>query len=81
MYFHTNLEYLLKKKGLTNKKFGSMINKTGSTVGDYISNRSNPTFDGLIFMAKFFEIKIDDLIFIDLTVKEFNLVEESSVEN
>lgn len=66
MYFATNLSYLRKEKGLTQETIGRELGLTAQAIGLYESGDREPSFTNLIYLAKTFDVTIDELLIKDL---------------
>ncbi len=69
-YFPSNLGFLIKKNGLSRKEFGDVIDKTSGVIGFYIRGDSIPSLEVIINTARFFNISLDQLVRIDLTIED-----------
>ncbi len=67
IFLKSNIVYLTKQSGTTLKKI--QVNEVPSrTIEDLVyKDNPNPKMNTLIAIAKHFNIKIDDLLFTDLT--------------
>ena len=67
MRFHLNIKHLRKQLNLSQKKFGDLFGVGGGNISNYETKKSQPTLDGLIDIAKYFEVSLDDLVFKNLS--------------
>lgn len=67
MYLSQNLNYLAAKKRVNNANLAKLLNISRSQVGNYMSGSSVPKLEGVIELAKFFDVNIDDLLLKDLS--------------
>lgn len=81
MSFKDNLRYLRKINKLNQSEFGDLIGKTGAAVSEYEQGRSNPTYEALIKIADYFDVKIDDLVRGDLTENQTGKVKTPPLES
>ena len=56
------LRNLLEQREITQKKFANDLNIVPSTIGGYIQNKSEPNFETLKQIAKYFDVSIDYLL-------------------
>lgn len=70
MYFHSNVKHLRKKHGFNQKVLGELVKVNATQIGAYELGNSKPSFDGLLVLAKIFDISIDDLIFKNLALDQ-----------
>jgi len=63
----TNLKHLRKKKSLTQAQLAEKIGVKRSALGAYEEARAEPKLATLYAFANFFELRLDDLIRVDLT--------------
>lgn len=61
-YLNTNLKYLRKLHKESQAKLGAVINKKDSTIGNYEKGIRYPDYVDLYFIAKHYNVTIDDLI-------------------
>lgn len=66
-----NIKYLCLKNFLSQKDFGELFELGQSTIGGYISGRTEPNIKLLQKICKHFEIMIDDFINLDLASKSY----------
>ncbi|WP_206457859.1 helix-turn-helix domain-containing protein [Anaerovorax sp. IOR16] len=62
MNFSDRLIELRSERGLTQQKFGDLLNITRSTIASYEKENREPKYDILITIAKFFNVSIDYLL-------------------
>lgn len=68
-YFSKNILYLRKKSNLKQAHMESSVKVTRATWSNYENGMTEPSFDKLIEIAKFFRVSLDELLLVDL-VKE-----------
>lgn len=66
MYFSSNLEYLRKRRNLSQSKVAERFNLGSNTIGSYERGDRQPTLECLIDLAKFYEVSVDDLLLKDM---------------
>ena len=71
-FIGVNIKYLCAKKNLSQKEFGALFNASQSSVGGYISGRSEPNIEALQIIAQHFSISIDSFINVDLSQEEYS---------
>ena len=62
MNFGDVLRALLEERGITQKRLASDLNIAPSTIGGYVQNSSEPDFETLKQIAKYFGASIDYLL-------------------
>lgn len=60
--FPNNLKQLRKKKGLTQKGLGKIINVEPITISRYETGLREPSIDTLLLLSNYFNISADELI-------------------
>ena len=60
--FGKQLKELRTSKGISQKELGEALGFCNQTVSFWESGRNEPDFDGLIAIAKFFEVSTDELL-------------------
>lgn len=65
---------LIKRKKISGKEVAERIGKSESTVTSYV-NGTNPTLDSLIKLSEIFEVDINTLILVDLSVQDHKINE------
>ena len=68
MHFNTNIKHLRKRKGRTQDDVAFALNTKRSTLSGYENNVAQPNIEALIQFSKYFNVAIDTLIRVDLTV-------------
>jgi transcriptional regulator with XRE-family HTH domain len=61
-YFNLNLRYLRNKKNISQAKLAEYLSLKPHNIGAYEENRSRPSYETLIAIAKYFRVSIDDLL-------------------
>ncbi|MCR5462029.1 MAG: helix-turn-helix domain-containing protein [bacterium] len=70
MYFLSkNIKYLRKIKEITQKDFSVILNMSLDTIKSIETERITPSLETLIKIRNYFNVNLDDLIFIDLENK------------
>lgn len=73
MYFSSNLEWIRKKKNLTQEELAKKLGISQQGIAHYESGKREPTLDGLISIAKVLEVSIDDLLTKDFRSPDYLL--------
>ena len=75
-YFGDNLYYLRKNKGLSQDEFAESLGVSRQAVSKWERNEAYPDTENLIATAKFFNVKIDDLINTPISLDEIQIYDE-----
>ena len=67
IFFAKNILFLRKHKGWKQAEIQANINISRATWSNYENDSTEPDFEKLIRIAKFFGIQIDDLLTVDLS--------------
>jgi transcriptional regulator with XRE-family HTH domain len=67
MYFTQNIKHLSDKSRWKNVDLAERLNITPTQVGAYMKGKSFPKLEGVIEIARLFDINIDDLLLKDLS--------------
>ncbi len=67
MHLGQNIKMLMTKQGLDRKDLAESLSVNVNQVGKYINESSYPRFEGLLALAKLFDVNLHDLIMLDLT--------------
>ena len=62
MNFGDTLRVLLDERDMTQKQLATELNIAPSTIGGYVQNSSQPDFDTLKRLAKYFKVSTDYLL-------------------
>lgn len=62
MTFSDILRLLIEEKGITQKQLAKDLHIAVSTLGGYVQGTSEPDFDTLRRLAKYFEVSVDYLL-------------------
>ncbi|MEO6405010.1 MAG: helix-turn-helix transcriptional regulator [Ferruginibacter sp.] len=65
-YFKTNLRYLHKIFDLNQADIATTVNKQRTTIGNWESGLSEPNLEELIILSKFFDIRLDILVLVNI---------------
>ena len=65
-YFKTNLRYLQKTFELKQEDIAAKVNKQRGTISNWQKGVSEPNIDELIILSRYFDIRLDILILINL---------------
>lgn len=68
MFFASNIKFLRKRKGSTQDEVASSLNMKRSTLSGYENEVAQPNMETLLSFSNYFNIAIDTLIKIDLSV-------------
>ena len=66
VFIASNLKFLRKNKGLTQKETAQKVNITRALMGAWEEERSKPNAEKLVAIGKLFSITIEDFISKDL---------------
>ena len=70
MYFlGKNLKFLRKSKDISQTKLAKDLEMTRDSIASLEIDRSLPSFETLIKIRNYFNVNLDDLIFVDLENK------------
>lgn len=69
-FFAKNILYLRKKHKHTQAEMPALIAVGRATWSNYENGLTEPDFDKLIGIAKFFKVSIDDLLTVDIGAQE-----------
>lgn len=67
MYLAQNLNHLVAKNGYKKSHLAKVLNISSSQVRNYLSGESYPRVEGVIEIARLFDVNIDDLLLKDLS--------------
>ena len=73
VYFAENLRYLINKQGVKHSDVANLIGNNVQSITDYLASRSRPKFDGLIAIADFFGVSLDDLVYKNLQANDIEV--------
>lgn len=62
MTFGDVLRELIEERGMTQKQVASDLNIAPSTMGGYVQNTSEPDFNTLKLLARYFNVTVDYLL-------------------
>lgn len=69
-----NLNYLRKKKKISQQKLADDLGTPRTTLGDYERGKTEPNLEMLVKMAEYFDLKIDALIREDLSHRDYEIL-------
>lgn len=72
-YLIENLRFLLKKKNQGHAPLAQAMGKNPQVITEYLAERSKPQFDGLVKMAEFFNVSLDDLAYKNLSEQDIEV--------
>ncbi len=67
MYFHSNIKFLRKRRGITQGDLAEKLELKRSTLSGYENEVSQPTVQALQTFARYYRIAIDTMLNIDLS--------------
>lgn len=70
MYLGNNINYLMAKHNLSRKELADSLNVKDVQIGKYIKESSYPRLEGLLTLAKIFNVSLQDLVMKDLSKEE-----------
>lgn len=66
VYIADNLAYLRKQRGLQQTQVAEFIGKGATTVSGWENKRSQPDYEDLLSLCKFFGVTLENLLYCDL---------------
>lgn len=76
MYFHSNIQFLRKRRGRTQDEVAMSLGMKRSTLSGYENQVAQPGIETLIAFSKYFNMAIDTLITLNLNaLSEFQLLQ------
>lgn len=69
-YFSTNIKFIREQKGLSQNKFGELLNVNQTTIARWEDENRIPTIDKAIDISLKLNIPLNDLVGRDLRLKE-----------
>lgn len=78
--FAKNLKYLIKQKGTNQKKVCEDLNIQQTTFCDYYNGKSYPRPLNLRKISDYFNVRVDELVYKDLTLNKKVFTESSFIE-
>lgn len=76
MYFQTNMQFLRKRKKISQEQAALDLNVNRSSINNYEHGYAEPSLDMLPFFSKYYGLSIDTLINLDLTTLSESQVSE-----
>ena len=70
MSFSDNLQYLRKKRGLTQEQFAEQLEVSRQAVSKWESAQSYPEMEKLLLMCELFDCSLDELVKGDMTQED-----------
>lgn len=70
MHLGNNIKELMSSHRLSRKDLADALDVNVAQIGKYISESSYPRFEGLLALAKLFNVNLHDLIMLDLSEEE-----------
>lgn len=77
VYISTNLQYLRKLNGKTQKDIGILCNKKDTAISNWEKGIREPDAIDLGIIANYFNVTIDDIIFKDLRLENVESLSEN----
>lgn len=71
VWFSKNLEYLRKAYKLSQDDLGKLVGKTHTAIYKWENGLAEPSLKHIGFLAEYFKVPVDVLIFDDITQTEF----------
>lgn len=75
-----NIRFLRERKGLSQAQLSEVLALTQSAISSYEKEKSQPLPDGLVKLADYFDISIDDLLLKDLSNHEGSITTRKELE-
>lgn len=69
-YFSTNIKFIREQKGLSQNKFGDLLNVNQTTIARWEDENRIPTIDKAIDVALILNIPLNELVGKDLRLKD-----------
>lgn len=66
--FAKNLAYLRKANSKTQDDIGFQVSKRNTTVSNWENGLSDPSLEELVTLSTYFEVPVDDLLKVDLSI-------------
>ena len=66
IYFYTNLRFLRKVNGFTQKELAVLLHIDRSTYAYYEIGKTKPSFHAAAWLARFYQVTLDELLTINL---------------
>lgn len=70
MYLPQNISHLAEKHRIKKTELAKVLGVTATQVSAYSNGKSYPRIEGLIELAKYFDVNMHDLVLIDLSTEE-----------
>lgn len=71
-YFSTNIKFIREQKGLSQNKFGKLLNVNQTTIARWEDENRVPTIDKAIDISLILNIPLNELVGKDLRLKDDN---------
>lgn len=71
VYFPTNLIYLRKARKLSQRDLGKVLGKSYNAIYKWENGLTEPCLAEVGFLAEFFDVPVDVLLFDDITTSDF----------
>ena len=76
----SNIKFLRERKGLSQTQLSEVLALTQSAISSYEKEKSQPLPDGLVKLANYFDISIDDLLLKDLNSQDSDITTRKELE-
>lgn len=80
MYLAQNLSFLAKKFKFKNFELAEKIGVSSTQVGHYMKGKGYPRIEGLVALAKLFDVNVHDLILVNLEEEEARPFDHKAAE-
>ena len=70
MFFNKNLQFLRKQQKISQTKLAEVLNLTRDTIASLELGRLKPSFDTLINIKLYFDVSLEDLVFVNMEGSE-----------
>ena len=74
-----NIRYLRKSRRISQHELSEVLGIPRTTLGDYEREKTEPNVAKLVEFAKYFDVRVDDLLRVKLQYKEENSIEDNEL--
>ncbi|HRQ29119.1 MAG TPA: helix-turn-helix domain-containing protein [Saprospiraceae bacterium] len=69
-----NIRYLRKKFHVSQQELADAVSVARNTIGDYERGKTEPTIQGLIRIADYFKISVDELLKVKISHQDYEII-------
>ena len=80
LHLPRNIRYLRKINKITQNELGEHLGKKHTVVGGYENEKIVPPVNVLIEISEFFKVGVEDLLFKNMELEEYEVVEEPPMD-